>query len=299
MPTANDIYVSRYTGTKWAESLGFLSISSTGLIGINSTSPAAQLQITANAAGTIGCIIKAAASQTADLTQWQNSSGTVLSVVTAAGNVGIGTTNPSQKLSVSGGSIIVTGGGSMLVDTNGTSLMVGTGSNTSASIGVSGSRAFFGYDGVNAVVQGVAAKGIKFNVNNGAFGSGTAMTIDTAGNVGIGTTAPGKVLEVNLGTSSALRLTYNDADGSAATYMDTTVSSVGLITLTAVGSAPAFAFNSTVRLKGYTVATLPAGTVGDTAYVTNALSPTFLTVLVGGGTVTTTCFFNGTNWVAQ
>ena len=57
--------------------------------------------------------------------------------------------------------------------------------------------------------------------------------------------------------------------------------------------------NETVRLKGYTVATLPAGTVGDTAYVTDALAPTFLAVLVGGGAITTTCFYNGTNWVAQ
>lgn len=52
-----------------------------------------------------------------------------------------------------------------------------------------------------------------------------------------------------------------------------------------------------LRLKGYTVATLPAGTVGDTAYVTDALAPTFLATIVGGGAVTTPVFFNGTNWV--
>jgi len=54
-----------------------------------------------------------------------------------------------------------------------------------------------------------------------------------------------------------------------------------------------------LRLKGYTVSTLPAGTVGDTAYVTDALAPTFLTTLVGGGAITTKAFYNGTNWVAQ
>jgi len=57
--------------------------------------------------------------------------------------------------------------------------------------------------------------------------------------------------------------------------------------------------NGPLILKGYTVSTLPTGTVGMTAYVTDALAPTFLTTLVGGGAITTTCFYNGTNWVAQ
>lgn len=56
---------------------------------------------------------------------------------------------------------------------------------------------------------------------------------------------------------------------------------------------------SVVRLKGYTVATLPAGTQGDTAFVTDALAPAFLTAVVGGGAVVSTVFHNGTNWVAQ
>lgn len=55
--------------------------------------------------------------------------------------------------------------------------------------------------------------------------------------------------------------------------------------------------NGKVRLKGYTVSTLPAGTQGDTAYVTDALAPTFLATIVGGGAVVTPVFYNGTNWV--
>lgn len=58
-------------------------------------------------------------------------------------------------------------------------------------------------------------------------------------------------------------------------------------------------FSAPVRLPGYTVATLPAGTQGDTAFVTDALAPAFLTTVVGGGAVVTTVFYNGTNWVAQ
>jgi hypothetical protein len=49
---------------------------------------------------------------------------------------------------------------------------------------------------------------------------------------------------------------------------------------------------------GYTVATLPTGTIGMRTYVTDALAPTFLGLLVGGGAVKAPAFYNGTAWVA-
>ena len=49
---------------------------------------------------------------------------------------------------------------------------------------------------------------------------------------------------------------------------------------------------------GFTVATLPTGTIGMRTYVTDALAPTFLGVLVGGGAIKTPAFYNGTAWVA-
>src|SRR5579884_3280886 len=52
-------------------------------------------------------------------------------------------------------------------------------------------------------------------------------------------------------------------------------------------------------LKQYTVATLPAAPgQGARAYVTDAVAPTFLGALTGGGTVVTPVFYNGTAWVA-
>lgn len=51
--------------------------------------------------------------------------------------------------------------------------------------------------------------------------------------------------------------------------------------------------------KTYTVATLPTGVLGDSTIVTDALAPTFLGVVVGGGAVVTPVFYNGTNWVAK
>ena len=52
-----------------------------------------------------------------------------------------------------------------------------------------------------------------------------------------------------------------------------------------------------LKLKGYTVASLPTGAVGDRAYVTDALNPSFLVLVTGGGAVTCPVFHNGTNWI--
>jgi hypothetical protein len=52
-----------------------------------------------------------------------------------------------------------------------------------------------------------------------------------------------------------------------------------------------------LKLAQYTVATLPTGTQGDEAYVTDALTPTYLGVVVGGGAVVCKVFHNGTNWI--
>ena len=53
-----------------------------------------------------------------------------------------------------------------------------------------------------------------------------------------------------------------------------------------------------LELKAYTVASLPVGTVGDRAYVTDATSPTYLGTLTGGGVITCPVFYNGSAWVS-
>lgn len=55
------------------------------------------------------------------------------------------------------------------------------------------------------------------------------------GIVGIKTTAPNKQLEINSADGNCLRLTYNDANGSATYYADFNVSAAGLLTINASG----------------------------------------------------------------
>lgn len=57
--------------------------------------------------------------------------------------------------------------------------------------------------------------------------------------------------------------------------------------------------NNRLRLKAYTVSTLPVGTQGDTAYVTDATAPTYLGALIGGGAIKCPVFYNGTIWVSH
>lgn len=55
-------------------------------------------------------------------------------------------------------------------------------------------------------------------------------------------------------------------------------------------------FKGPVVLKGYTVAGLPAGVLGATAFVTDAVACTFLTTVTGGGAVNCPVFYDGTTW---
>lgn len=100
--------------------------------------------------------------------------GTALTIL-SDGKVGIGATNPQVKLEV---------------NSNAEALRIGDGTNVSAYINMAGNRTMTGYDGSFAVLQAGTNKGIKLNVNNSSFGNGTAMTILSNGNVGIGTTNP-------------------------------------------------------------------------------------------------------------
>ena len=73
-----------------------------GGAGITVTGGSPGILVQAGSAAVNPLVVKGYASQTADLTQWQNNSGTVLDVISSTGSVGIGTNAPTQVLSVAG-----------------------------------------------------------------------------------------------------------------------------------------------------------------------------------------------------
>ena len=68
------------------------------------------------------------------------------------------------------------------------------------------------------------------------FNAGSeTMRLTSTGTMGLGTNAPDKQLEINSSTGDCLRLTHNDANGSATNYVDFSVSSSGNLTLNSSG----------------------------------------------------------------
>jgi hypothetical protein len=70
-----------------------------------------------------------------------------------------------------------------------------------------------------------------------------------------------------------------------------------LVGLTSATGVAKLQVSGPLRTTGYTVATLPAGTVGMRTYVTDALAPSFGVTVAGSGAVTIPVFYDGANWI--
>ncbi len=111
--TAGSVLFAGTSGVLAQDNANFFWDDTNNRLGIGTASPGAQLQVNAGAADTIGSIIKAATSQTADLLQFQNSSATVLTKIDSAGKLGVKTSSidASADFQVTGDGYITSGFG--------------------------------------------------------------------------------------------------------------------------------------------------------------------------------------------
>ena len=94
--------------------------------------------------------------------------------------------------------------------------------------------------------------------------------------------------------SSATNQTNQIVIGSGAIGLGSNTATLGNTSITKTVLRGVIAHSTS-----YTVATLPTGALGDTAFVTDAVAPTYLGALTGGGSVACPVFHNGTNWVSH
>ena len=267
--------------------------------------------------------------------------------IDSAGNVGIGTAAPNNRLQVQAGNFAnvaaaitqgsgTTGNASQLLLQDGsftlgalTAYGTAYGSSLSSAAMMSsntvittGSAA--NYSSSNFATRYIQANGTHqwWNAPSGTAGNPItftqAMTLHASGGLSIGnTTDPtagvlsittasktNSLILTDTGTFGAnLKLTGDGAttptktirvNGGQFQIVNSAYSAVPL-SLTDSGN---LTVTGKIKTAGYTVATLPAGVVGDRAYVTDATAPTYLGALTGGGAVTCPVFFNGTTWVS-
>ena len=142
---------------------------------------------------------------------------------------------------------------------------------------------------------GAIAALCNFYINTGSSSYSVAGQINSSLNWIFGGASPNHAFQVIPAASQNRYITVTGSNGGNPTL----ATSAGDLAITPniVGGA-AISATSTIKTGGYTVATLPAGTVGMRAYVTDATLPTYNAALVGGGAVTVPVFYNGAAWVS-
>jgi len=173
-----------------------------------------------------------------------------------------------------------------------------------------------GFAGDVNVVNNEATITLKTTITGIIKGNGTALSAAIAGTDYAPATSGGSILygngaggfsNVTIGTNlsftggtlnASSSMVYPGAGipNSTGSAWGTSYSVTGTGTNVVLDNKPTI--KEPIIGTGFTVATLPAGSIGMRSYVTDAVAPVFLAALTGGGAIKTPVFHNGTAWVA-
>lgn len=155
----------------------------------------------------------------------------------------------------------------------------------------------------NNSTSGSTNAGAVFGNNNNAAAASAVRVVNQSTSGSGGTFAnisTGRGADfINVSTGVAARYESNTSSTGDLIHFTKNQIQTGKVNQNGEFTIPKLIMTGVVNLKSYTVATLPTGTQGDTAYVTDATAPTYLGTLTGGGSVVCPVFFNGTIWVSH
>lgn len=175
--------------------------------GINTVTPTGALQVNASSAGNKAVVVRGFSGQTANLEEWQDSSGSIMAAISSAGNFGIGTSTPVAKFDITSsgsGTIAHMGrstGGGYFNSQGDHSLMMGAGVE---------------YNGSAYIARDTTASWVSLNQGDIYFGADASLTDGSTytpttrmlildnGNIGIGNAfVPNYSLDIRPSTGSA------------------------------------------------------------------------------------------------
>lgn len=219
------------------------------------------------------------------------STGTTVVTINSNGNVGIGADPElsfTLELSSSAGggpNIAMKKTGVPTIDSS-MFAFAGYASNSSA-LAVGGTINFKASEGWTTTANGTYIQFRTVKTGTTTLAEGARMWDNGAFTAGGASTAP--AIKV---TPVASQARWVEVTGATSSANPTIGVSGGTLDITT-----SVAITGVVSTSGYTVATLPAGTVGKRAYVTDALGPAYGVAVVGGGAVTVPVFYNGAAWI--
>ncbi len=216
-----------------------------GNVGVGTSTPQAGLYVASRSASVVAFVVQATSSQTSNLAEFRNSSGSVLAAFTSAGNFGVGTATPSSALQIIGDIQLGSKGAGLA-----SAMIFNTGSTTNQSV-------------IRLLATTTLAVSYTLTLPTTTPGAGQALISDANGNLYFGTASAslsgGSKDYLARWTSSTTMSSGLFIDNGAVTGVNATSSGVSFLVQGSGGNKP-LQINSSTGASLFTV--LPGGNVG-------------------------------------